>query len=42
MPVPAGIIGDFLKTALIALFNMSTKRCCAARLNMAHDFKLLI
>jgi len=42
MPVPTGAIGNTLKTALVALFNMTAEGCCPAKLYTAHHFVLRI
>jgi hypothetical protein len=40
VPVPAGVVGDTLKTAFIALFDMTAQGCGPAMLYMAHYFTL--
>jgi hypothetical protein len=40
MPVAAAIIGDALMAAVLAAFDMATKRCGTAAFNRRHDLEL--
>jgi hypothetical protein len=42
MPVSTRIVGDFFKSALVALFDMATKLSGTTCLNVTHHLNLLI
>jgi hypothetical protein len=42
MPVSTRIVGDFFKSALVALFDMTAKLSCTTCLNVTHNLNLLI